>query len=123
MTNPPKAKLFTKDDVDVAAALEDKADQEISPLALDETGDFWYPLKGAKFASCHSLTIAFPPPADEDAAGAANQYEIFYLGLKGESTGLRRSTVHAVYEARALPQDHKTKDEAGGSAASGLGEK
>jgi PITH domain len=113
---PTKAKLFVSDSIDASSALENKPDQEIS-LTLDETGDLWYPLKGAKFSSCHYVTVALPPPA-EDEDTSVDQYEIFYLGLKGESTGLKRLAVSAVYEARAMKEDHQTKDESWGGTAS-----
>lgn len=114
---PAKLRLFANNEsIDVSSALENKPDQELS-VTVDETGDLWYPLKGSKFVSCHHLTIALPPPAADEDDGSVDQYRVFYLGLKGESTGLKRVAVTAVYEARALPEDHKTKEESGGAAA------
>ena len=54
-----------------------------------------------------SLTLYFPTNVRGDGAT-----EVWFIGLRGEGTLNRRDMiVTAVYEARAMPQDHKTPDD------------
>lgn len=55
-----------------------------------------------KFKGVYSLTLHFPENF------GANWSEVFFVGIKGEYSERRREAVEAVYEARAMPKDHKT---------------
>ena len=72
-----------------------------------------YPTKAGKFVNVSSLTLYFP-----DNFGA-ELTTIYYIGFKGEFTSYKRAVVEAVYEARAIPKDHKVGDEI--KAGSNLG--
>ena len=53
-------------------------------------------------------------PGNHANAGAT---EILFVGFRGEGTGNRRDMiVTAVYEARPMPQDHRTAAEDGAPA-------
>uniref|UniRef100_A0A914W3S5 PITH domain-containing protein n=1 Tax=Plectus sambesii TaxID=2011161 RepID=A0A914W3S5_9BILA len=71
-------------------------------LTRDESGTVEYPLRVAKFANLTHLSIHFPTNFGDEST------KIYYIGLRGEFQGeLRDQVVLAVYEARAIPQDHK----------------
>ena len=58
------------------------------------------------------MTMFFP--GNHANAGAT---EILFVGFRGEGTGNRRDMiVTAVYEARPMPQDHRTAAEDGAPA-------
>ena len=62
-------------------------------------------LRIVNFSSVHHLSIHFPSnfSGDED-----EETKIYYIGLKGEFFQASRvGVVNAVYEARALKEDHK----------------
>ena len=104
---PSKVRLFknrpnmTFDDAGASA------DQEFS-LVHDATCTVEYRVKVVTFSSLHHLTLYFP------SNFGADQTKIFYIGLAGEFTKADRvGVVNAVYEARAIPEDHKTRDKEG----------
>ena len=89
------------------------ADQEFN-LVRDTTCSLEYKVKVVTFSSVHHLTLHFP------SNFGADQTKIFYIGLAGEFTKADRvGVVHAVYEARAVPEDHKTRDKEGMMGGSG----
>lgn len=100
--------------LDYSEALEGGATQELR-TPEDLSAELWHAVKPNKFSSVHHLTVAMPASL---RAGAP--LEVFFLGLKGDSTGQKRTIVEAVYEARALPQDHAVDGDAA-RAASGAG--
>jgi hypothetical protein len=80
---------------------EMQPDQEFD-LTRDETGTVEYPVRVAKFSNLTNLSIHFPTNFGDEST------KIYYIGLRGEFLGeLRDQVVLAVYEARAVPQDHK----------------
>jgi len=83
------------------------ADQEFN-LVRDTTCNLEYKVKVVTFSSVHHLTLHFP------SNFGADQTKIFYIGLAGEFTKADRvGVVNAVYEARAIPEDHKARDREG----------
>lgn len=100
-TAPSKVKLYTnRDDLDFSAVQSVPPVQELE-LQADQQGLLEYPVQAAKFNGVHSLYMYFP----ESFGGG--QTEIHFIGLKGEFTERRRQAVQAVYESRAMPEDHK----------------
>lgn len=76
-------------------------------LNEDLVGQLVYQTDFTQFQAVSSLTIYFPT----NFRGEGNT-EVWFIGLRGTCTGNRRDMiVTAVYEARAMPQDHKTPDE------------
>ena len=103
-SHPSKVKLFknrpnmTFDDAGA------KADQEFD-LVKDPDCSVEYKVKTVSFSSVHHLSLHFPSNFGED------ETKITYIGLAGEWTEANRvGVVNAVYEARAIPQDHAVKD-------------
>ena len=80
-----------------------KADKEIE-LCQDIDGSVEYPLSAIKFSSVYHLSLHFRTNFGSD------QTKIYYIGFAGEFVGTRRDTgaVICTYEARPIPQDHKT---------------
>jgi len=114
-THPDKVRLFKNrenmsfDDAGAAA------DQEFS-LVRDTDGSVQYKTKVVTFSSVHHLTLHFPTNF------GADNTKIYYIGLAGEFTQVTRvGVVNAVYEARAIPGDHKQKEEDGGVSSFGGG--
>lgn len=107
-THPDKVRLFKNREnmtFDDAGA---PADQEFS-LVRDVDGTVQYKTKVVTFSSVHHLTLHFPSNYGDDST------RIYYIGLAGEFTQATRvGVVNAVYEARAVPGDHKQKEEQGG---------
>ena len=76
-------------------------------LAEDFAGELEYQTDFTQFQAVSSLTLYFPTNVRGDGA-----MEVWFIGLRGEGTLNRRDMiVTAVYEARAMPQDHKTPDD------------
>jgi PITH domain len=76
-------------------------------MAVNGDGKIEYPTDPVKFQNIASLTLFV-----EDNHGGAEQTVLYYVGLKGNYLRARvTDAVHAVYEARALPEDHKAADE------------
>merc|ERR1712179_71482 len=89
------------------------ADQEFN-LVRDTTCSLEYKVKVVTFSSVHHLTLHFPSNFGDEST------KIYYIGLAGEFTQATRvGVVNAVYEARAIPGDHKQKEEQGGMASFG----
>jgi len=63
----------------------------------------------SKFNGVHSLDMLFT------GSFGANFSEIHFIGLKGDFSDRKRQAVEAVYEARAMPEDHKVPEEGHGS--------
>jgi len=90
-------------------------DQEFS-LVRDSDGTVEYKTKIVKFSSVHHLTLHFPANFGDDVT------KIYYIGLCGEWTKSDRvGVVHAVYEARAMMEDHKQDVKDGGVSSFGGG--
>ena len=76
-------------------------------LAEDHDGTLEYQTDFTQFQAVSSLTLHFPTNLNDDG-----DTEIWFIGLRGEGTINRRDMiVTAVYESRAMPQDHKTPDD------------
>jgi len=112
-SHPAHVKLFknrpnmTFDDAEAAA------DQEFN-LVRDTNCTLEYKVKVVTFSSLHHLSLYFTSNFGADTT------KIFYIGLAGEFTKSNRvGVVNAVYEARAIPEDHKTKDREGMLGGSG----
>ena len=99
-------------DVDLDNAARKTPTQRFD-LAEDLTGDLEYRVDATKFGGGVSAVTMFFP-ANHANAGAT---EILFVGFRGEGTGNRRDMiVTAVYEARPMPQDHRTAAEDGAPA-------
>lgn len=90
--------------------------QEVPLAGHDEAGAVFYPLRAARFNNVSSLQLLFKgrrgTPAGEDAEGPVR---LFFVGLKGEASGLRRQVVRdAVYEVN--PKAIASDPFAGGAA-------
>ena len=78
--------------------------QEFS-LVPDPACTLEYKVKTVKFSSVYHLTLHFP------SNFGADESRIYYIGLAGEfSQAVRVGVVNAVYEARAMPEDHAASD-------------
>lgn len=81
-------------------------------LAEDLQGVLEYQTDYTQFQAVSSLTLFFPTNHNDDGAT-----EIWFIGLRGEGTVNRRDMiVTAVYEAKPMPQDHRTPAEDGAPA-------
>ncbi|GMH44917.1 hypothetical protein BSKO_12874 [Bryopsis sp. KO-2023] len=100
-TSPSKVRAYiNRDDLDFGSMEETAPLQEWS-LQEDFRGVLEYPMQVFKFKGVYSLTLHF----SENFGGDSS--EVFFVGLKGEFSERNREAVEAVYEARALPKDHK----------------
>jgi hypothetical protein len=109
--SPAALRLFVNDEsIDAGSASEAVAAQELRPPE-DLSASIWHGLKPSKFGNVFHLTVA--------ATGALSgeRLQIFFLGLRGEATGVRRAVVHAVYESRAQAADHAASSSAAGDGA------
>jgi len=105
--SPSKVKLFVNDDsLDFSGAVEGTAAQDLR-TPEDSAAEMYHPLKPAKFGNVFHLTVAMPGETN-----GGDDLQIWYIGLKGEATGVKRTIVDAVYESRPVPQDHAAKDDA-----------
>ncbi|MEW5307164.1 MAG: hypothetical protein WDW38_002231 [Sanguina aurantia] len=95
---------INRDDIDFAVAADIPAVQSWD-LQEDLRGQIEYPTQVAKFNGVHALDLHFTGCFGADCS------EIQFIGLKGEFTERKRQAVEAVYETRALPQDHKVSGE------------
>mmetsp|Transcript_3315 Transcript_3315/g.7797 ORF Transcript_3315/g.7797 Transcript_3315/m.7797 type:complete len:213 (+) Transcript_3315:314-952(+) len=80
-------------------------EQEID-LAEDLCGAVEYPVRATKFSNLTMLVMHFQ--TDE----AAEEKEIFWIGLKGTPTEWKRQAVITVYESQAQAADHEAPDDA-----------
>lgn len=82
-------------------------------LAEDLHGQVEYQTDYTQFQAVSSLTLHF----SGNHAGDDGSSEVWFVGLRGEGTINRRDMiVTAVYEAKPMPQDHRTPAEDGAPA-------
>jgi len=116
--SPRRIKLFTdREDLDFESAREMPPQQELELLPPDHfvDGTIDYPCRPAgRFQNITCLTIYVATNYDDSGDSAT---EITYIGLKGKGTNLKRVPVEAVYESKAMAEDHKVPDEKFGSRA------
>jgi hypothetical protein len=79
-------------------------------LQHDPLGILEYPTQAHKFQGVTSLDIHL------QGSFGAGCLSINFIGLKGTFTERKRQAVEAVYEARAMPSDHKTKSDVRGAS-------
>ncbi|GAX83831.1 hypothetical protein CEUSTIGMA_g11255.t1 [Chlamydomonas eustigma] len=102
---PAHLKVFiNRDDVDFSLAetatpVQEWALQEDTRRVVLE-----YPTLVSRFNGVHSIDMYFKGNFGADFT------EIHFIGLKGDFTERRRQAVEAVYEARAMPSDHKVPE-------------
>ncbi|KAG1670383.1 hypothetical protein FOA52_000143 [Chlamydomonas sp. UWO 241] len=109
-SSPAKLKVFiNRDDLDFSAVESLPAVQEWDLQAERQTV-LEYATIASKFNGVHSLDLLFSGNFGADFT------EIHFIGLKGDFSERNRQAVEAVYEARAMPSDHKVPDEAHGAA-------
>ncbi|KAJ6815960.1 PITH domain-containing protein 1 [Iris pallida] len=108
-TSPSKMRAFiNREGIDFSDAQNMQPIQEWE-LAENLQGVLEYQTRYAKFQSVGNLTLHFP----DNFGGETTQ--IYYIGLKGEATQLRRDVVATiVYEVMPNPSDHKTNADGGG---------
>lgn len=81
-------------------------------LAEDPRGELEYQTDYTQFQGVSSLTLFFPANH-----AARDVTEVWSVCFRGEGTGNRRDMiVTAVYEAKPMPQDHRTPAEDGAPA-------
>lgn len=105
---PTEARAFiNRDDIDFALA-QDLAPVQAWQTQPDPNGILEYQTRFTKFQAVSSLTLHFPNSHGGDAT------RIWYIGLRGETTGHRREAVtNVVYEARPQLKDHRLPAEDG----------
>lgn len=108
-TSPSKMRAFiNRDGIDFSDAQNMQPIQEWD-LVENLQGVLEYQTRYSKFQSVGNLTLHFP----ENFGGDTTQ--IFYIGLRGEATQLKRDVVATVvYEVMPNPSDHKTRADTGG---------
>ncbi|CUA68505.1 PITH domain-containing protein 1 [Mus musculus] [Rhizoctonia solani] len=95
-----KVSLFPNtDNLDFSDANESEPTQSFDVVQSREVGQ--YSVKPGKFSNCESLTLFFP------AAQGGDTLRIYYIGLLGEWSEIKRDAIVTVYEAQANPADHK----------------
>ncbi|XP_020592757.1 PITH domain-containing protein 1 [Phalaenopsis equestris] len=109
-TSPSKMRAFiNQDGIDFSDAQNMQPVQEWE-LAENLHGILEYQTRYARFQSVGSLTLHFP------GNFGASTTKIYYIGLRGEATQLKRDAVtNVVYELYPNPSEHKISD-AGGSS-------
>lgn len=110
-TAPARARVWVnRPDLGWAEADAAPPTQELE-LPVDAAADAWHPLRAARFGAVSSLTLLLrgthAGDGDSDAC-------VYFIGLKGVSTGLTRRVVEAVYETRPQLSDHPVRADAGG---------
>lgn len=110
-TSPSRMRAFiNRDVIDFSDA------QEIAPvqeweLAENTQGELEYQTKYSRFQGVANLTLHFPENL------GAETTQIYYIGLRGEATQIKRDTVaNIVYEAMPNPSEHKLPAETGGTS-------
>ncbi|XP_031487522.1 uncharacterized protein LOC116255726 [Nymphaea colorata] len=108
-TSPSKMRAFiNRDGIDFSDAQNMQPVQEWE-LGENVQGVLEYQTRYSRFQSVGNLTLHFP----ENFGGDTTQ--IYYIGLRGEATQLKRDAVaKVVYELMPNPSDHKVKNEGGG---------
>lgn len=100
-THPSEMRLYKNSPYMSFDDTERPPDQEFK-LNRDTTGDLVYPVKIARFSSVNHLSIHI----SKNFGGSISK--IYYIGLRGEWTEVRRHEVTiCTYEAAANPADHK----------------
>ncbi|KAJ0986570.1 hypothetical protein J5N97_004926 [Dioscorea zingiberensis] len=107
-TSPSKMRVHNRDGIDFSDAQNMQPIQEWD-LVENLQGVLEYQTRYARFQSVGSLTLHFPANFGGDTT------QIYYIGLRGEATQLKRDVVATiVYEITPNPSDHKTPTETGG---------
>mmetsp|Transcript_10220 Transcript_10220/g.25926 ORF Transcript_10220/g.25926 Transcript_10220/m.25926 type:complete len:208 (-) Transcript_10220:197-820(-) len=103
-SSPSKLKVFVnREDIDFTNVSDTPAVQEWE-LAENINGNLEYQTRFTKFQSVSTLTMYFPESFSGDST------MLHFIGFKGEHTGYERDKVCSfVYEAKPLPEDHKTE--------------
>ncbi|KAK9837603.1 hypothetical protein WJX74_001224 [Apatococcus lobatus] len=102
---PAEMRAFlNREDLDFGVVADMQPTQKWD-LQENGNGQLEYPTNAAKFNGVHSIDLHIPNNF------GADQTEIHFIGFKGEYTQSKREAVNVVYEARALPQDHKVPGE------------
>lgn len=107
---PATIRLFAnKPDLDFSAAQDAAPLQEVLLSHEDPSAETWHPLKTAKFNNISSLQLHFTGALSGDDEG---DVRIYFLGLKGESTGFKHGLpTEVVYEARPQLSDHQARED------------
>ncbi|KAK6944871.1 PITH domain [Dillenia turbinata] len=108
-TSPSKMRVFiNREGIDFSDAQNMQPVQDWD-LVENLQGVLEYQTRYSRFQSVANLTLHFPDNFGADTT------QIYYIGLKGEATQLKRDVVATiVYELMPNPSDHKTKAETGG---------
>jgi len=105
--SPSKLKVYiNREDIDFDN-VETMSPVQEWDLQEDPSGLLNYPTRYAKFGNVSHLTLFFPSNFGNDVS------RIYYVGLTGEATQLKREVVHATYELRPQASDHKNPAETG----------
>ena len=108
-SSPSKLRLFAnRDNLDFDAARSITPTQQWD-LQADMAGVLEYQTQAHKFQGVVSLDLHLVGSFGSDFNA------ISFVGFKGTFTERKRQAVEAVYEARAMPSDHKAKNELQGS--------
>ncbi|CAL9115172.1 unnamed protein product [Musa textilis] len=107
-TSPSKMRAFiNRDGIDFSDAQNMQPVQEWD-LNENLQGLLEYQTRYSRFQSVGNLTLHFPDNFGGDTT------QIYYIGLKGEATQLKRDVVATiVYEITPNPSDHKTRADTG----------
>ncbi|CAL9186203.1 unnamed protein product [Musa hybrid cultivar] len=107
-TSPSKMRAFiNRDGIDFSDAQNMQPVQEWD-LNENLQGLLEYQTRYSRFQGVGNLTLHFPDNFGGDTT------QIYYIGLKGEATQLKRDVVATiVYEITPNPSDHKTRADAG----------
>jgi len=109
-TTPSQVRLFRNQDNIDFGTIENMPPVQVFDLLENPYGEIEYGTRVTRFANTNSLIMHFPQSTGED------YLEISYIGLKGESSGIRKEAVVAVWESRPMPKDHRTFEDALGQA-------
>jgi hypothetical protein len=113
---PTRARLFVnRDDLDFDSLASAEPTQEFELVAgggAAEAARVEYACKPSKFSGVYSVDVHFPGNGND-----SSNTRVDFLGFKGTHTQGKREAVVAVYESRAMPQDHKVSGDALGGAA------
>ncbi|KAI6188430.1 PITH domain-containing protein [Aphelenchoides besseyi] len=101
--HPARVRIFRdRENMSFEDVANGKPDQEME-LKMDPEAKIDYPLAAFKFSNIFNLSLHFPKNF------GAEQTRIYYIGLRGTyQSDFRDKVVIATYEARALPDDHKS---------------
>ncbi|DBA74816.1 hypothetical protein WJX79_007544 [Trebouxia sp. C0005] len=103
-SSPSRLKAYTnRHDLDFAAVM-DMAPVQAWDLQEQQQASMEYPTQVAKFNGVHTLILHIPENF------GADRTRVTFIGIKGDFTERKTGPVTAVYEARAMPKDHKVGD-------------